>query len=220
MLQWPSTDHAVISLNGRVALPRRTKSDVVSDFRRAQILEAARQSFARHGLNGTTVDQIARAARVAKGTVYLYYRSKEDLLQHALNEGLAALHAATVPRLAAAEPLEEKLRRFFTGTLDYFDRNREFIELCQVELGAEMRRKARRTFGRIYAAQARAWQTALEAAARDGAIGRTDAPHAALLIVSLAHGLAIQRLRGWTKRPLEDDVALASALLLKGLSVR
>jgi TetR/AcrR family fatty acid metabolism transcriptional regulator len=201
-------------------VPRRTKSDVVSDFRRAQILEAARRSFARHGLNGTTVDEIARAARVAKGTVYLYYKSKEDILQHALHEGLAALHAATIPMLAAPAPVEDKLRRFFNGTLDYFDRNREFIELCQLELGAEMRRKARRTFGRIYAAQARAWQTALARAAKDGDIARLDAHHAALLIVSLAHGLAIQRLRGWTNRPLADDVALASTLLLKGLSVR
>ena len=220
MLQWPSTDYAVILLNDPVAVPRRTKSDVVSDFRRAQILEAARRSFARRGLSGTTVDQIARAARVAKGTVYLYYRSKEDILQHALHEGLTAMHAATIPMLAAPAPLDDKLRRFFTGTLDYFDRNREFIELCQFELGAEVRRKARRTFGRIYAAQVRAWQLALARAARDGAIGPLDAHHAALLIVSLAHGLAIQRLRGWTKRPLEDDVALASALLLKGLSVR
>jgi TetR/AcrR family fatty acid metabolism transcriptional regulator len=201
-------------------MARQTKADLVSDFRRAQILDGARRSFGHHGLDATTVDQIARTARVAKGTVYLYFRSKDEILRQALAEGLAALERTTVPAIAAPAPIDEKLQRFLRSTLDYFDRNREFIELCQLELRADMRRKARQKFGRIYAAQARAWQAALERAMGDGTIVHADARHAALVIVSLAHGLAIQRLRGWTKVPLEADVALASTLLLKGLSVR
>jgi AcrR family transcriptional regulator len=200
--------------------PNQTRSDVIADFRRGQILDAARQSFARHGLNGTTVDHIARAAKVAKGTVYRYFRSKDEILRGALDDGLAALLQSTVPTITAPGTIDNKLRQFLRGTLAYFDHHREFIELCQVELGAEMRRTARQKFGRIYAAQARAWQAAVERARRDGAAVRVDARHAALVIVALAHGLAIQRLRGWTSVPLEDDVALASALLLKGLSVR
>ena len=46
----------------------RTKSDLVADFRRSQI-HVARATFARHGLAGATVDQVARTAGLAKGTI-------------------------------------------------------------------------------------------------------------------------------------------------------
>jgi len=48
-------------------------------IRPRQIMAAAAKVFARHGLHGTSLDQVARAAGITKGTIYLYYRSKEDL---------------------------------------------------------------------------------------------------------------------------------------------
>jgi TetR/AcrR family fatty acid metabolism transcriptional regulator len=197
-----------------------TKADVVSEFRRSQILDAARQTFARHGLKSATVDQIARAARVAKGTVYLYYRSKDDILRHALDEGLTALGDATIPAIGAPGTIEERLKRFLHAMLEYFDRHRDFLDLCQVELGTELRKSARQKFGQVYAAQTRAWQAALEEARAARAIGPVDAKPTALAIVGFAHGLAMQRLRGWTDATLEADVTQASSLVWKGLSLR
>jgi AcrR family transcriptional regulator len=197
-----------------------TKSAIVSDFRRSQILAAARRSFARHGVSATTIDHIAKAARVAKGTVYLYYRSKGEILRHMLDDGLAALQEQTVPVIAQPGDVEHKLHRFLHGMLAYYERNREFLELCQVELNLDMRRKAKEKFGRIYTAQTRAWQAAITEALRGGDIAPVDARHTALDIVSLAHGLALQRLRGWADVPLDDHVRHASELLWKGLSGR
>jgi len=197
-----------------------SKTAVVSEFRRTQILDAARQTFARHGLKTATVDQIARAARVAKGTVYLYYRSKNEILRHALDQGLTALGDATIPSIGAPGPIDERLRRFLHAMLEYFDRHRDFLDLCQVELGSELRKSARQKFGQVYAAQTRAWQVALEEARAAGAIGPLDAKATALAIVGFAHGLAMQRLRGWTDATLEADVARASSLVWKGLSIR
>ena len=54
----------------------KTKKDVVTEFRCAGILEAARKVFATKGFHEAKVDDIADAAGVAKGTVYLYYDSK------------------------------------------------------------------------------------------------------------------------------------------------
>jgi AcrR family transcriptional regulator len=193
-------------------LSRPTKTDVVNDFRRAQILDAARASFAKHGLAATTVDQIARAAKLAKGTVYLYYRSKDDIVRDALEAGLNTLDAATLPAITEAAPVEERLRRFLAGMLGHFDENREFFELCQLEFGATMRRRARQAFGRVYAAQVEAWTVALS----DG----RDEPTAAALgrhIVAFAHGLALQRVRGWTTASLAEDIERGSQLLAKGL---
>jgi AcrR family transcriptional regulator len=194
------------------ASPARTKATVVADFRRAQILDAARASFAHHGLRGTTMDDIARRARVAKGTVYLYYRSKEQILADALGDGIRGLHAETVPPLSGSEPIDVKLRRFFTAALTYFDRHRDFFYLCHSELDPALREQASAQLEAVYAAQARAWETAL----KDAGVARPK-PMAAM-VVSLGFGLASQRVRGWRHGPVEADVAAATALLTKGLA--
>ena len=191
---------------------------MVQDFRRGQILAAARKVFARHGIEGATVDQIARGARVAKGTIYLYFKSKDEILKYALYEDLDALARETIPPVIAPGPLEERLRRFLRSMLTFFDTQRGFIDLCQVELGAELRKRVRHELGEVYAAQGRAWQAALADAVKGRAVRGVDPKHAALAIVSFAHGLALQRLRGWTDASLDADVAHATAILWKGLS--
>ena len=102
------------------------KADVVTDFRRAQVMAAARERFSKHGLAGTTMDGIAQAAGVAKGTVYLYYKSKEEIFRQVLEEDLANLHDETVPLISGPGSIEDKLRRFFLGALGFFDRKKDF----------------------------------------------------------------------------------------------
>ncbi|MBN1317362.1 MAG: TetR/AcrR family transcriptional regulator [Anaerolineales bacterium] len=59
--------------------------------RRAAILDAARQVFFTQGIYQTTMDDVATAAEVSKGTVYLYFETKETILALLLQEGLALL---------------------------------------------------------------------------------------------------------------------------------
>src|SRR5215813_7170879 len=111
---------------------RPRKADIITDFRRGQILDAAREGFVRDGIGGTTVDGIARAAGVAKGTVYLYYRSKDEILRQLLTQDLAELREETVPVVTAPGSLEDRLRRYFTATLTFYERKRDFIDHCQI----------------------------------------------------------------------------------------
>lgn len=66
--------------------------------RRQAILAAARVVFAQDGFHRATVDAIARRAEVAKGTIYLYFESKEAILAELVLQALAEL----VARLEAA----------------------------------------------------------------------------------------------------------------------
>src|SRR5262245_66690233 len=91
---------------------RKTKKDIVTEFRTSGILEAARAVFAKKGFHDTTVDEIAEAAGVAKGTVYLYYRSKQDIYFEALRFGFASLIKALEREMEETEDIAEKLRPF------------------------------------------------------------------------------------------------------------
>jgi len=199
-------------------MPTTSKATIVSDFRRGQILDAARNAFARHGLAGTTVSQIAHGADVAKGTVYLYFRSKDQILRALLDDAVAELYRDTVPLLAGADTVEDKLRRFLDATLAFFDRHRDFLEQCHFELTPEMRTKTVQGIGKIFAAQIRAWRGVLQRSGKGRALGVAPGS-AAAGIVSFAYGLGQQRMKGWVGGARHETVAWATALLLKGLNV-
>jgi TetR/AcrR family fatty acid metabolism transcriptional regulator len=199
---------------------RPTKADVVSDFRRGQILDAARQSFIRSGVDGTTVDDIARIAGVAKGTVYLYYRSKDDILRQLLTEDVAALQEGTIPGLSGADPVDRKLSGFLRGMIAFFDQKRDFIDQCQFEMGPEARRKVIQKLDTVYRAQVDGWKAALDRALDAGEIDVIDTHAAATAVVALSHGLIKQRLRGWSDDAPETVVANATSMLWKGLACR
>ena len=75
-------------------IPREAKDDV-----RRRLLEAAAHHFAARGLEGTSIDGIALAAGFAKGTIYNYFPSKEELFAEVLAEGCrrAAERYASAP---------------------------------------------------------------------------------------------------------------------------
>ena len=109
------------------------KAAPVPDKRDA-ILRAAIKVFARHGYFQSQVADVARVAGVAAGTVYLYFRSKDDLLvsifertmQDAIAEGRAAL-------AGVADPVE-RLRRIARLHLERLGRDRDLAVVVQVEL--------------------------------------------------------------------------------------
>ncbi len=70
----------------------RNASRTRADLRPEQILEAALREFSQHGYAAARIDDVARRAKIAKGTVYLYFKSKRELFQavirHVIRPGL------------------------------------------------------------------------------------------------------------------------------------
>ena len=69
--------------------------------RRDEIMDAAQRLFLKQGVAATTIDHVAAAAEIAKGTVYLHFTSKQTLLA-ALGERFAEQHLACVTAALAA----------------------------------------------------------------------------------------------------------------------
>src|SRR5262245_9234695 len=74
--------------------------------KRQEILACADRVFARNGYPGTDMQAVADAARVAKGTLYLYFDGKEGLFLAAVDQGMTSLRAAVD---AAVEGLTDPL---------------------------------------------------------------------------------------------------------------
>jgi AcrR family transcriptional regulator len=80
----------------------KTKQQVVTEFRRRAILDAARKVFARKGFADGIMDDIAAEAGLAKGTLYLYFGSKKEIYKALLHHDMEALKADTLRRIDAA----------------------------------------------------------------------------------------------------------------------
>jgi len=101
------------------------------EYRRRSILDAARAAFFESGFQLATVDDVAARAEVSKGTVYLYFESKETILAHLLLEGLGELVAALEAAYAAERDIApgERLRRLAMGYLNFFQGNPHYYRL-------------------------------------------------------------------------------------------
>src|ERR1700752_2804202 len=108
--------------------------DTRSNDKRARILDAAIKTFAERGFHSATVAEIARAAGVADGTIYLYFKGKDDLLLRLFDEKMTEL-LAEAKRAVAQEPTAPgKRRRFIQLHLRMVERNPELAAVLIVEL--------------------------------------------------------------------------------------
>jgi AcrR family transcriptional regulator len=85
--------------------------DALGETRRSQIVEAAVALWLRQGFDATPVEAIAREAGLAKGTVYLYFPSKEALLDEAVRRHSLVPAMDELTRELAGAPLEEAIPR-------------------------------------------------------------------------------------------------------------
>src|SRR2546423_480542 len=106
-----------VPLNTLARRTRATHADATPGSKRDAILRAAIDLFAERGYFNSQVADVARAAGVAAGTVYLYFKSKDDLLvsifDRSMRDGLEAGRAS----VAGLDDPEERLRRLARGHL-------------------------------------------------------------------------------------------------------
>jgi AcrR family transcriptional regulator len=197
----------------------KTKKEVLSEFRSSEILEAAKSVFARKGYNEATVDDIAEAAGVAKGTIYLYFPSKREIFVEALRQGFVALFDATCSRMEAAGTAEGKIRAFIEVRMEFCDSSREFYRLYYTEFNNLMASPALvgREFQDLYEQQAELLAQALAGGIESGEVKRLDPRSTARIIYDTARGAIAQRILGWSRRSAKEDTDLVFEILWRGI---
>lgn len=99
-----------------------------------KILTAAIKVFAKNGFHNSKISQIAQEAGVADGTIYLYFKNKDDILIRLFEERLEAIIDRFNFELAGMESPEEKIRSFIRLHIELVDTNRSLAEVMSVEL--------------------------------------------------------------------------------------
>lgn len=107
-------------------LPRRQRERLQ---RRADILHAAEGVFAEKGFHAASIEEIARTAEYATGTVYLYFQDKEALYIELFEEKIRALGIAIQKRIDPLKDPRDALSQLVQARMAYFDQNRPFFSI-------------------------------------------------------------------------------------------
>jgi len=99
-----------------------------------QILRAAIKTFARKGFYNTRISDIAKEANVADGTIYLYFKNKDNLLVSLFEESMNQIIQMVEEKLANVDDPIEKLRTFIRFHFELIQKDKFLSEVISVEL--------------------------------------------------------------------------------------
>ncbi len=106
-----------------------TKEELIRKFRTSEILKATQRLLERHGLVEITMEMIAEQAGISKGTIYLYFKNKEQLLISLIEGVLDRIHHKVDEIVSGDQTPVEKLRKFLQLTKEGISRYGHILRL-------------------------------------------------------------------------------------------
>jgi AcrR family transcriptional regulator len=165
------------------------------ELRRQQILNSGEYLFVKQGLQGTTMEQIANECEISRGTLYLYFDSKESLFNTILLKGINILFDLMKTEVTSRDNVEEKLRGIGNAYLDFYKNHRNYFKLInQFEDRTNLKQDGTyETTMRVYAGKEQIWgliTEVIEAGVRSGYFKENINPfETAILLWSSSNGI-------------------------------
>ena len=193
-----------------------TKHQVVEQFRCRAIREAAMRVVSRKGLAKATVEDIAREAGVAKGTVYLYFRSRHEILEKTIGAAVDDLLDRLRRAAEGTSPFAEALERLLAAQFAFFDENRDFFRLYFASGEYSEDRRLRQSCRyRLHIDQLAAL---IRAGRRRGELKGLDPERAAIAIAGASRDLILRRIHEKQPPSPGADARFLRDVLVSGLS--
>ena len=206
---------AEVSRSARRERQKSRKLKVLSEFRRTEIIDAARTVFARRGFDGGIIDEIAKEAGIAKGTVYLYFRSKSEIYKALFDHDMKALKQSTMDCMDAAHSLRQKIRAFALARLENAESRKELFRIMDSAPGnLSVTRTQFRNWLREPALHLAA---AIQSAISRGEIRPVPAEKAAWSVADMTRGAIQRRLLGQNEGSLQEEAEFISTFVWSAL---
>jgi len=187
---------------------------------RELILEAAKGVFSRRGFEKTTMADVAQAAEMATGTLYLYFSGKEELFYAVMEKGMNRLIQDLREVVTEEKAWEKRLRLFIQKPFEFFEENRDFYKIYLRELpfcnAGERRQSMQRCFrGHLE------YVDMLVECLKKGLGFRSSAKYpireAALMIRGAVDFMILESMLEESPRPLTDKVDFMVEVFKQGL---
>lgn len=195
---------------------------VDKEQKRIKIIEAAVRVFARMGFANTKMLNIAQAAGIGKGTIYEYFKSKDELFIAAFNAFVKEMDRLISRRVIRIEDPEQKMRAYFDGWTDLLETDfMEFAEIC-LDMWAEGMRKERAGTSTLLNDMYREYRTLiikiLEDGIRQGRFKPINTTITASIIIGTLDGLLLQWVMDRNIYHMREAIKQLSDIIIDGLT--
>ncbi len=194
------------------------RRNLAKDQREQEIKEAALKIFSTKGYHRTTMAEVAMEAGYGKGTIYWYWKSKEELyfalISDLHNEILALVDEAG----ESEEPVLTKIKNLADGMVDVYYRNREYCKLSWRMRAEELQAFSPEFVEALhnYVMRTRqALEALLQQASDEGYFQGIDPYYLSCIILGLVEGMEIQWLEDQSTFDLRQGMDLALQLLTR-----
>jgi AcrR family transcriptional regulator len=190
----------------------------VTERKRDAILDAARAVFSRQGYASAAMDDVAAEAGIAKGTLYLYFRSKEDLYVASLVRDMREFSTKTFEQMDHVPTFRAKLETMLHARLEYMRAHEDFLRIYMAEYGGMFVKKhLNQELCRLYRGNLLRLSEVIQKAIDAGEIRPVPAAALAGAISDISRGLLERRLLEWKEFQVRDEVEFAVDLLWQGI---
>ncbi|HXV62136.1 MAG TPA: TetR/AcrR family transcriptional regulator [Vicinamibacteria bacterium] len=199
--------------------PQRSRP--LPEIRTQEVQAAALRVISRKGIAGATMQEIADEAGIAKGTLYLYFKDRDDLVERTADHAFSKLTERLDGTLPGIPTFREKLTALVRTEIAFFDEHREFfrIYVAYKQPPAELYQNARRRRAchPRYANHLLRLEKVLREAMVSGEVRHCDPARLALLVSESAVALMLRRLAEDRPPEAEVDVRWLVDFLLHGI---
>ncbi len=160
----------------------------MNDNKKGKILLAAQELFSDRGYHETTVEEIAKHAGVAKGTVYIYFESKEQLFKEVIKSGFKELTRILEEKLETTNDPLQKIKFIVETYFNYFDVNRSLFRplmMGEIEIKKRPSQQKRRKYIENYKKNIRRLAEIMEEAIEKGYFKPIDPLHLSLALAGI-----------------------------------
>ncbi len=188
-------------------MPKR--ENPVKELREKQIKEAALRLFSERGFHHTTITQIAEAAELGKGTIYWYWKSKEDLAYSLVSDMLGDFLALIEEARDAEGAVADRFKDLVAKVSELYYRETDYLRLLwkfRVDRGYIFSEGYREKVASYYLRMRKALESLIEEGMRKGEFREVDPVRMAFILLGVAEGLELE----WLEN--EDEFSMREAL--------
>ncbi len=193
-----------------------TRKQVLTDMRRQEILTAAIKVFGTKGFAATCVGDVAEAAEMAKGTVYLYFESKEEIYATAVRLSVERLQELARERIRSVKGVRERLAVAISVRMEFWH---EQLDLYRLLLTVGREPQHRRQTHELLLLGHAYFLSILKEGEAAGEIEPQDLNAVAWAILDMIRGCNERRMDHLTERTPQEDAASITAFALQQLGL-
>ena len=192
--------------------------------RRNEILQAAWKVFASRDYDAATIDDVAAAAELSKGTLYLYFQNKADLFYSTLEMGMEKINTIIQDIVSSSDDPVYDIREIVKRLLEHSEENMDFFKILSsgrshFEIHAEIannrcfKERIMETTSRSIAMIAGCIQRGIEM----GVFKQVNSEDAAFVLLSAIRGFTFRRIIDPDETSLPEKAKIINDILLDGL---